>query len=130
MRRLLVALILVASAAHGEIYTWKDSRGTSHYANRPDDIPPRYRSRAKPLNYDVGKGGEGTQLPPPGQAPPVSSLPPVPSVPSGEGGATPRQQTLPAEPAAVTPAVRQPTGTGARPERIRRGRTGHRSGEE
>jgi hypothetical protein len=51
MKRLLVMLVLVASSAHGEIYTWADSRGAAHYTNRLDEIPVRYRTRAKSLNY-------------------------------------------------------------------------------
>jgi len=51
--KLLVAvLFLVAAQAHGEVYTWKDSRGVDHYANRKDDIPARYRSEAKSMEYD------------------------------------------------------------------------------
>jgi hypothetical protein len=52
LKFLLVVLILVASQAHGELYTWKDSRGIEHYTNRKDDIPVRYRAEAKTLDYD------------------------------------------------------------------------------
>ena len=48
---LVVMLVFVASFAQGEIYTWTDSRGAAHYANRVDDIPVRYRAKAKALNY-------------------------------------------------------------------------------
>ena len=51
MKRLLVMLVFVASSAHGEIYTWTDSRGADHYTNRTDDIPVRYRASAKALKY-------------------------------------------------------------------------------
>ena len=51
MKRLLVMLVFVASSAHGEIYTWSDSRGANHYTNRTDEIPVRYRASAKALNY-------------------------------------------------------------------------------
>ena len=51
--KLLVGILFLAAAqAHGEVYTWKDSRGVDHYANRKDDIPVRYRSAAKSMEYD------------------------------------------------------------------------------
>jgi hypothetical protein len=49
---LVVLSILAAVQAFGEVYTWKDTRGVDHYANRKDDIPVRYRSDAKSLEYD------------------------------------------------------------------------------
>ena len=124
MKRLMVVLILIATAAQGEIYTWKDSRGTAHFTNRLDDIPPRYRNRAKSLNYDAGKVGEAAQPPQSGQALPV------PPAPSGNGGAALRQQSLPAQPAGLTPATRLPAADGVRPVRTPRGRGGSRSAEE
>ncbi len=54
MKKLLIILIFAASTAHGEIYTWTDSRGAAHYTNRMDEIPVRYRAKAKPLNYGDG----------------------------------------------------------------------------
>lgn len=52
LRLLLVLLILSAAQAHGEVYQWKDARGVDHYTNRKDDIPVRYRSDAKAMEYD------------------------------------------------------------------------------
>ena len=124
MKRLMVVLILIATAAHGEIYTWKDSGGTAHFTNRLDDIPPRYRNLAKSLNYDAGKVGEAAQPPQSGQALPV------PPAPSGNGGAALRQQTLPEQPSVLAPAVSLPAGNGGRPVRAPRGRGGSRSAEE
>jgi len=53
MKSLLFILILMASTAYGEIYTWKDARGTAHYTNSQYDIPERYRSRAKVLDLGI-----------------------------------------------------------------------------
>lgn len=50
MKRLLTILLLMASSAHGEVYTWIDGKGTAHYTNSVYEIPARYRARAKTLN--------------------------------------------------------------------------------
>ncbi len=81
MRQMLAVLMLVvASAAHGEIYTWTDSRGTAHFTNRMDEIPVRYREGAKPLNYgdEPQAGGSAREA---GSQPPAAR--PVPQ--AGEG---------------------------------------------
>jgi hypothetical protein len=62
MKSLPVILILMASTAYGEIYTWKDSRGTAHYANSEYDIPERYRSRAKVLDLGIEQKGGNPPL--------------------------------------------------------------------
>ena len=53
VKKLLLAVVPVfaASLAHGEIYTWTDTRGAAHYTNRMDEIPVRFRAKAKSLNY-------------------------------------------------------------------------------
>lgn len=48
---LVVMLVFVASFAQGEIFTWTDTRGAAHYTNRMDEIPVRFRAKAKSLNY-------------------------------------------------------------------------------
>jgi hypothetical protein len=53
MKKLLVILLFLASSAHGEIYTWKESGGTAHYTNDQHEIPERYRARAKVLNLGI-----------------------------------------------------------------------------
>jgi hypothetical protein len=53
MKKVLIILIFLASSAHGEIYTWKDSRGTAHYTNSEYEIPERYRAKAKVLNLGI-----------------------------------------------------------------------------
>ena len=55
MTRFLVILVLAASSAYGEIYTWTDSRGTAHYTNSEYEIPVRYRPRAKVLDLGIEK---------------------------------------------------------------------------
>jgi hypothetical protein len=60
---LLVVLLLAASQAYGEVYTWKDSRGVDHYTNRKDDIPVRYRSGAKAMEYDREPRAAGLPVP-------------------------------------------------------------------
>jgi hypothetical protein len=61
MKKLLVILLLLASAAHGEIYTWTDSRGTAHYVNSLYDVPDRYRATVKTL--DIGEPKKDTGAP-------------------------------------------------------------------
>lgn len=63
VKLLLVVLMLAASQAHGEVYTWKDSRGIDHYTNRKDDIPVRFRSSAKALEYDREPKAAGITVP-------------------------------------------------------------------
>jgi len=53
MKKLLLILLLLASSAYGEIYTWKDSRGTAHYTNDQYEIPERYRAKSKVLNLGI-----------------------------------------------------------------------------
>jgi hypothetical protein len=55
MKSLVLLLLLVASTACAEIYTWKDAKGTSFFTNSLDEIPARYRSRAKLLDVASGK---------------------------------------------------------------------------
>lgn len=53
MKRLLVMLIFAASTAHGAIYRWTDSKGTTHYTNSEYEIPERYRAKAKVLDLGI-----------------------------------------------------------------------------
>jgi len=53
MKRLLVILIFAASSAHGAIYRWTDSKGTTHYTNSKYEIPERYRAKAKVLDMGI-----------------------------------------------------------------------------
>jgi hypothetical protein len=114
---LVVMLVaLAASAAHGEIYTWKDSTGTAYFTNSLHEIPARYLKKAKVLDVATGKtGGPATAHPPqatapvaqaPGQQPAAVVLaPPVPSAPA----AGPSQAPLAAPPAAIGNGMAPPT---------------------
>ena len=94
---LVLLLVFAASAAYGEIYTWKDARGTAFYANSLNDIPARYLKKARVLDVATGKlGGLATAQPPtqppaqvaspaafgqPGQSPGVTASPAPPPLP-------------------------------------------------
>lgn len=45
----MVFIVFCASAAFGMVYSWVDSKGIRHYANKEFDIPERYRARVKAL---------------------------------------------------------------------------------
>jgi hypothetical protein len=61
MKSLLVIMVFMASAAHGEIYTWTDLRGTTHYTNSMYEVPARFRDKVKVLDYGTEqKGGTAT----------------------------------------------------------------------
>ncbi|WP_085814234.1 DUF4124 domain-containing protein [Geoanaerobacter pelophilus] len=88
-RLMLLALTLTASAAAAEMYTWKDSKGTTFYTNSLHEIPARYVKRARVLDVATGKKG-GPALEHPG----------TPAAPVA-GGASPQQQTPPLVQSAV-----------------------------
>src|SRR5512144_3160515 len=116
MKRMLVLLVFVATAAYGEIYKWTDSRGTAHFTNRMDEIPVRYRAGAKPLNYgDEPQGGTAARQPGSQPQPARPENNPVPQ----SGGVTQSQQQAP------LPSVLRPEGTGQKREerRFRRNRS-------
>ncbi len=96
MKWLTLLLLLAASSAHGEIYTWTDSRGIAHYTNSTYEIPARYRSRVKLLN--LGKEQKSDPLQPSNGQPPTAKtqetvMPQRPEVPAG--------QTITSAPSAV-----------------------------
>lgn len=75
MKRLLIVLVLVASSAYGEIYTWIDSRGTSHYTNSMYEIPERYRAKVKVLDLGMSQKADASS-PSPQQNGQMQSLKP------------------------------------------------------
>lgn len=91
MKSLLVMLVFMASAAHGEIYTWTDPRGTAHYTNSMYEVPARFRDKVKALDYGTEQKG-GTAAPQLNSQPqPMKPVEPVaapkadePSLPSNE----------------------------------------------
>ena len=50
MKRLLICSLLMVSSAHGEVFTWTESKGTRHYTSSVYEIPARDRAKAKTLN--------------------------------------------------------------------------------
>jgi hypothetical protein len=102
MKRFLVLLLLFgASAAYGEIYTWKDARGTVFYTNSLHEIPARYLRKARVLDVATGK-----------KAGLATAQPSVQGGPAASPGQTPVQQAPavnPAvSPAGVSPALASP----------------------
>jgi hypothetical protein len=114
MKKIAMTLLLFfASTAYGEIYTWKDSRGTAFYTNSLHEIPARYRSKAKILDVATGKKFPLTEQPG-GPAGPASTQALQPQVQQPSAQATPVQQapvqrapamnTAPSSPAVATPS--------------------------
>jgi hypothetical protein len=58
MKKVLFILLFTAITANGEIYTWRDGRGTAHFTNSMDDIPDRYRAKARSMNYGTDQKKE------------------------------------------------------------------------
>ena len=97
MKRFAVFLLMLsASAAYGEMYTWKDARGTVFYTNSLHEIPARYLKKARILDVATGKKiGLAT------------AQPAAPSSPASPPGDSPAQQVPAANPVA-TPAAPVP----------------------
>jgi len=138
MKKLVLLLLCFASAAYGEIYTWKDARGTLFYTNSLYEIPARYRSRAKLLDVATGKkkplsaaqpgaqaGASGTSgSPAPAQQPPVPQPPvqqpmaPPPPIPQPSRPQAPAP--VPSNPALANPAAQPVSPSATQPRPIRR----------
>lgn len=110
MKFFFLILLFTASIAYGEIYRWSDREGVVHFSNSVDDIPGRYRSRAKSMNYGSDQKGEL----PGGQAQPSAAVaPPVePQV---------RQMNTPAAEPSKNEAIRRRVGRGGRHLPLQRG---------
>ncbi|HEY6874525.1 MAG TPA: DUF4124 domain-containing protein [Geobacteraceae bacterium] len=102
MKRLLVALVFLASSAYGEIYTWTDSRGIAHYTNSMYEVPGRYRDKVKVLDLGVERKGDASAPPQGGQAQVVRPAEQSPVPPADE---TSVRQSAPTQPPAVQPEV-------------------------
>ena len=109
----LLALTLSASTALCEIYTWKNSKGTTFYTNSLDEIPARYQKKARILDVATGKKGG------PAVAQPGVPAPPAPAAPPAAPLATPPPAPPAAAPAPVpaapNPAIANPAGRSATP---------------
>lgn len=92
MKKLLVLLLLVASTAYGDIYTWQDPRGTLYYTNSLHEIPARYLAKAKLLDVATGKKAPLTGAQLAGQAVPAPTAAQQASGPqaTGQQGALPQ----------------------------------------
>lgn len=118
----LLALTLGASAALGEIYTWKDKKGTVFYTNSLDEIPARYQKKARVLDVATGKKG-GPALAQPGAptppAPAAASPSPLVAPPPAPPAAAPAPTPMAPAPDMANPAVRSvtPTVESSRPQR-------------
>ena len=54
MKRLVVATLLVAGAAHAQVCQWKDAKGVTQFSNRcPTDVEVEQRWRTAPIDYDA-----------------------------------------------------------------------------
>lgn len=121
MRTLLVATVLIAgaaaaTAAYGDIYTWKDARGTVFYTNSIHEIPARYLAKARVLDVATGKkGGLATAQPAttvaaaPGMtaaAPQPAATPPAAPAPAAQPPAPAAPAASPVVPPPVMPALR------------------------
>ena len=61
MKRLLVVMLLMqAPYAKADVYTWTDARGIAHYTNKENEIPERYRAKAKPLHLEAVEPGKAS----------------------------------------------------------------------
>ena len=119
MKRLLVVLVFGASAAHGEIYKWTDSRGTAHYTNNIDEIPIRSRARVKVLDYETGKKPDDSSPLQNGQ---TQAVKPEEHPAATQAGGPPIQQNAPVPQAVVKRG-------GLRQQREQRLRESGKSGE-
>lgn len=58
-RAALLLLLLTASAAHAQMYKWKDEKGVTHFTETP---PPATAQKAEVKNYNTAGAG-GVELP-------------------------------------------------------------------
>jgi hypothetical protein len=59
-RAALLLLLLSASAAHAQMYKWKDEKGVTHFTDTP---PPASAKKAEVKSYNTAGAG-GVELPP------------------------------------------------------------------
>jgi hypothetical protein len=86
MKRLLVVMLLMqASYVQADVYTWTDARGIAHYTNKENEIPERYRAKAKPMHIEAVQPTPQQAAPPQSQetpsTPQAAPLPPPPAPP-------------------------------------------------
>lgn len=113
MRKVLAVLLLLsgASAAYGEIYTWRDTRGILFYTNSLHEIPARYLKKARVLDVATGKKGGLATAQPVGQAAPATS-------PGQTPAAYPVATSPSPVPSAATPGIARPVPSSASPAAV------------
>ncbi|ACM21898.1 protein of unknown function, DUF4124-containing [Geotalea daltonii FRC-32] len=99
VKKLLIMLVLVASSAQGEIYAWRDSKGTTHYTNSMVEIPARYKAKAKVLNLGPEQKDQPSNQPVPSSAPAAA--------PAAPGAGAQLQVAPPGPPTVAVPARTQ-----------------------
>jgi len=109
----LFTLLLAAASAHGAVYIWKDTAGVTHYTNNQDEIPVRYRLKAKVLYPDQVDAGSMKQNVPVQQQKPEEPLPATAPQPAAD--------TRQPAPVVTTPPPVKPAVSPAKRERKRRG---------
>jgi len=98
MKNLLVLVLLfMASSAYGEVYRWKDSAGVLHFSNSLDDVPARYQSKVKAMNYGGERKGES----------PSAQAATVPPATSSQVEKPPQMSTAGTDPAQKQPLTRR-----------------------
>ena len=92
MKKVILAVLMaVASPAFGEIYSWTDSGGTVHYTNNAEDIPEKYRSKAKVVDLGLKERFENGTTQQKGQEP-TGQQPSRQGEPARGGGAPQLEQ--------------------------------------
>lgn len=141
----LALMLSTASAAHAEIYTWRDARGTAHYTNSLHEIPARYLRKAKLLDVATGKtaplsAAQAAKAPATtGQAGGATSAPlataasqpaPYPPAPAAANGVIPTASAPPPPAPAAMATIPQPQPTRGYLRRRAHGRSSPGEGEE
>lgn len=53
MKKLFLVLLLAATVAQAETYTWTDKEGTVHFSESLGEVPADYRKSARSLGMDI-----------------------------------------------------------------------------
>jgi len=84
---LIILLLFFASSVNaGELYEWKDEKGSTHFSDSLSSVPSKYQNQFKQQNF---KGADKTTI----EAPAAKKVPPHPAYkPSGK---TPKKYEVP-----------------------------------
>ncbi|BCS52097.1 hypothetical protein GSbR_31520 [Geobacter sp. SVR] len=108
-KNLFVFLILISnSAAYGMVYSWTDTTGITHYANKAYEIPARYRARAKSLYPEQADFTTTPQTKSAAQPTSPQAKPEVPTPPQQPQPAAIVQKAKPDETVSIKPQVVAP----------------------